>query len=236
MDIGFHYIDAPKVNAKKQAFTMLELVMVIVVLGILAALALPRMERDGRQQAADNILSAIRYTQHLALLDDKTDPLNVQWQRRFWHIRFSSYTKDGQTLWFYTVSSSRDGDNNVDQDEAATDPSNGRLMFNANGDSAIDPNESPNIFIGEQYGITTVDFSACNVVTGASGVAPGNPQHIAFDHLGRPHRGIYNAGNNFATITQQNCVIRFGSPDFEDFSITIENQTGHAFINGQLES
>ena len=31
---------------KKPAFTMIELVFVIVVLGILAALALPRLERD----------------------------------------------------------------------------------------------------------------------------------------------------------------------------------------------
>ena len=31
---------------KKSAFTMIELIMVIVVMGILAALALPRMERD----------------------------------------------------------------------------------------------------------------------------------------------------------------------------------------------
>ena len=64
-----------------KAFTMLELVFVIVVLGILAALALPRMDRDLRQEAKDNILSAIRYTQHLALMDNKTNPLDANWQR-----------------------------------------------------------------------------------------------------------------------------------------------------------
>ena len=76
----------------RQAFTMLELVIVITVLGILAALAIPRMQRDLRQEAADNLVSAIRYTQHLAMMDDKTDPGNSMWQRRYWHIRFSTMT------------------------------------------------------------------------------------------------------------------------------------------------
>jgi len=47
-------------NTKMQnsAFTLLELVFVILVLGILTALAIPRIDRDLRQEAADNILSA----------------------------------------------------------------------------------------------------------------------------------------------------------------------------------
>jgi len=61
----------------KSAFTMIELILVIVVLGILAALAMPRVDRDSRQEAADNILSAIRYTQHLALMDNKTNPRSI---------------------------------------------------------------------------------------------------------------------------------------------------------------
>lgn len=59
---------------KHPAFTMIELVFVIVVLGILSALAMPRIDRDLRQEAKDNILSSIRYTQHLALIDEKTNP------------------------------------------------------------------------------------------------------------------------------------------------------------------
>ena len=64
-------------HKQSKAFTMIELVFVIVVIGILAALALPRIERDLRQEAADNILAAIRYTQHLALNDNKTDPSRI---------------------------------------------------------------------------------------------------------------------------------------------------------------
>ena len=62
---------------------MIELVMVIVVLGILAVLAMPRLDRDLRQEAGDNILSAIRYTQHMALMDDVTNPNDNEWQKAF---------------------------------------------------------------------------------------------------------------------------------------------------------
>ena len=47
---------------QKNAFTMIELVFAIVVLGILTAIGLPNIDKDNRQEAADIILSNIRYT------------------------------------------------------------------------------------------------------------------------------------------------------------------------------
>jgi len=90
---------------------MLELVFVIVVLGILTALAIPRLDRDLRQEAADNLLSAVRYTQHLALLDNRHTFNSAVWQKSFWTIRFQA---DGS---FYTVSSNIDYNTNVDKNE-----------------------------------------------------------------------------------------------------------------------
>ena len=115
---------------------MLELVFVIVVLGILAALALPRMDRDLRQEAADNILSAIRYTQHLALNDDKTNPFVNDWQSKLWNISFSNSD--------YNITSSG---------IAALDPANGKLM---GGSGTV----SPNTQLQKKYGINSI--SGCN--------------------------------------------------------------------------
>jgi prepilin-type N-terminal cleavage/methylation domain-containing protein len=47
---------------KRKAFTIIEAIMVIVVMGIIAAVAIPRLENDSRQEASDQILSDIRYT------------------------------------------------------------------------------------------------------------------------------------------------------------------------------
>ena len=94
---------------------MIELVFVIVVIGIIAAVALPRFDSDNTQEAMDQILSDIRYTQHLALVDNVIDPTNVQWQRAFWSIRFVGC--DTKTNWYYSIGSDTDYEGNIDTKE-----------------------------------------------------------------------------------------------------------------------
>ncbi len=224
--------------AKRLAFTMLELVMVIVVLGILAALAMPRIDRDLRQDAANTILSSIRYTQHLALMDNKNDrtgsglkaELRTNWQQGLWHLRFGSY--DGGEGWFYTVSSSQDANNNVDKIETALDPASGKHMYHLAGDDTLDDaDESPNIFISRNFGINNVDFTNCTGSIGRTQSA-NTASHIAFDYMGRPHKGIYGATNDYATVMHADCTIRFEfiDTDLAPLDITIEKETGYAFI------
>ena len=203
-----------------KAFTMMELVFVIVVLGIIAALALPRMDRDLRQEAKDNILSAIRYTQQLALSDDKTAPSDNQWQKALWQIRFSN--PGGE--WLYTIASNSDYGANLDQNESAIDPLNGKYMHSTDA-SPADGDESPSIFLTKLFGINAVTLNNCAGTSGSSA------QHIAFDHLGRPHRGVTGGGsNNYSTlVTTSDCVIAFDFIDtaISSLNITIRRETGH---------
>ncbi len=213
----------------KPAFTLLELIMVIIVLGILAALAFPRMERDTRQEAADNVLSAIRYTQHMALMDNRHKFDSADWQKSLWQIRFSNPSD----TWVYTIASNIDyaSGTNLDQDESAIDPMNSKYMHSS--DHIIDIDESPNIFLTDQYNIDDIVFNGC------AGSSASNAKHIAFDYLGRPHRGVtQGATNDYATyVSNSNCEITFSSPAFDSsFTIEITRETGHAFIVGQEDS
>jgi len=204
---------------------MIELVLSVIIIGILAALVIPRMHRDLRQEAADNILSAIRYTQHLALIDDKTDPFDSNWQKKLWKIQFTiSSNTDGS---FYTISTDLNENGSVSKDECTVDPANGKYMYNTGGWSTnLASDESPNIFIGHHYGINAMETSGgCNV------------QHIAFDHLGRPHVGIGSATNDYGTYMSSDCNFTFSFAGGEDnITITINAETGYAHIAGEPDS
>lgn len=86
----------------KKAFTMIELVFVIVVIGILAAVIIPNTRTNPLYEAATQLVSHIRYTQHLGMVDDKFDSGNANWHRNRWQIRFTgnqySIATNGNTV------------------------------------------------------------------------------------------------------------------------------------------
>jgi prepilin-type N-terminal cleavage/methylation domain-containing protein len=204
-----------------QAFTMLELVMVIVVLGILAALALPRLDRDLTQEASDTVLSSIRYTQHMALLDDRQQFDDAQWQREFWRIEFEQCA-DGGT--FLSVGSDKDQDGSLDRDETLLDPSNGKPMFWKNTEdckSGGDDTASDQIFLYKKYGVKTITGSG-----GCNGV-----KHIGFDHLGRPHVSFTNSSSpDYGSYMTSTCIFTFSLENGESFRLQINPETGYATI------
>lgn len=74
----------------KKAFTMLELVFVMVVIGILAAIMLKNIQPSSVHEASTLLSSHIRYAQHLAMVDDKIDSANSGWFKNRWQVVFNS--------------------------------------------------------------------------------------------------------------------------------------------------
>ena len=69
---------------------MLELIIVIVVAGILAAVMIPRLERDNLREAANQLVRHIQYTQHLAMVDDVYNAGDTNWYKNRWSIDLCS--------------------------------------------------------------------------------------------------------------------------------------------------
>ena len=213
----------------RNAFTMLELVFVVVVLGILAAMAIPRLDQDIKQEAADSILSDIRYTQHLALNDDKHSFSNPNWQRAFWRIGFNNCS-GGTGIFEYIGSDDNMNGGTLANKEAATDPANGKKMIWSTGSTCSDGGDaatSDRIFLSHKFGINNISYSGCG----------NNNQYIGFDHLGRPHSGF--AGStvpNYGSYLTTTCTITFNMDNGDDFNITIQPETGYAQIGGQPDS
>jgi type II secretory pathway pseudopilin PulG len=216
---------------------MIELVFVIVVIGIIAAVAIPRYDRDLKQEAADTVLSYIRYTQHLALRDFREQTLDrtiggvtrsaAQWQRSFWKITFESCS-DGAI--YIGVGSDKDYQGDTDRTEAALDPGNGLPIWWINtspckngGDTTV----SPNIFITKKFGVTQVQGSG----------SCANLKHLGFDQLGRPHVSFSGStAPDYSSYVTTACIYTFTMSDGDTFSITISPETGYSFITTQNDS
>ena len=214
----------------KSAFTMIELVFVIVVLGILASLAMGRMDRDLKQEASEHILSHIRLTHQLALRDNKHQSSNdANWHTRYWQMEYLQCDNGG---YFYRVGSHYNHPNwGIDiKEEAAIDPIDGKYIW---ADELCTPeaDTSENVLLSKKFGII-------NIVNSAGCAAVDD---IGFDYLGRPYNGIaIPATANFSNIMTADCNLTFTMSTDEDndglndeFIITIKSETGHAFIVGQ---
>ncbi|MBE0491921.1 MAG: prepilin-type N-terminal cleavage/methylation domain-containing protein [Sulfurospirillum sp.] len=218
----------------RRAFTMLELIFVIVVVGIISVLILPSFNRNNLQEAADQLVSHIRYTQHLAMIDDRFDAEDEEWFKGRWQIAFINNNSSGNQ-WTYTVFSDWKGAHTGSPNKAvagirseyATNPLDTTKYLTC-GDSGTnivhygDPEVTDNLCLGDTYGITAVSVNGGN--TGSSS------SRIVFDALGRPYRGNSRYFNNAAhrIMTTQVQIILSNSSD--SITIAIEPETGYAHI------
>jgi type II secretory pathway pseudopilin PulG len=200
---------------KRFAFTMLELVFVIVVIGIITAVMLPRIDRDNVYEAAQQLISHIKYTQHLAMIDNKFDDIDPLWFNELWQIRFQACAGNRHA---YSIYSDTDHDAAIDAGEAALDPLS-RKRIDATT-CVAGPNQDPNVVLSNKYDIDTVNLA---------GPCFAANNYIAFDHLGRPHIDVANSVN----VAQAVCTITVAS-NAENLTISVEPETGYACIINPL--
>jgi prepilin-type N-terminal cleavage/methylation domain-containing protein len=197
----------------KKAFTMLELIMVIVVIGILTAVIVPRVESTSLREAATQVVSHVQYTQHLAMVDDKFNSDEADWFVARWQIYFQLDTS-GSGNRVYSIYTDKDLNDaaNPNDGEMAVDPLSRKQMTGKSNHT----NRIEEMDLTSYYGINNVDTTGC----------AGGVQRIFFDHLGRPHINNNSLYNNL--LTEQCEIILFNSDG--NISIFIEPETGYAHL------
>ncbi len=214
----------------KKAVTLIELVFVLVIIGIVSAVIIPRFNRSTLHEAAAQIISHIRYTQHLALLDDKFDEKDSSWYKSRWQLLFTK-NAGSNDQWAYTIFSDFKGRHtgNPDKEEIAKNPLDVSkyLTGGTSGTGLIhtdDDEATREMNIGMKYGITNVQFSGCG----------STAKRIAFDHTGRPIIGdsstmnkLYSKDDTVRLLRQQ-CQIILTDDRGNTLSIAIEPETGYA--------
>jgi prepilin-type N-terminal cleavage/methylation domain-containing protein len=204
----------------KKAFTMMELIFVIVVIGILATVLIPRTGSNRLNEAAIQVVSHIRYTQHLAIVDDKFDANDATWYREKWQIRFR---RNSGSSGYVIFSDSINTQGNVNNGERAIDPLTREGIDGFLNYKKADLTRTYDIK-GDNTGIVQSCFTADgSLVTSNRGV-------FAFDYLGRPYSGLSNANSAIQYLITSNCEITLTDNSGASVKIRIHPETGYSCI------
>jgi prepilin-type N-terminal cleavage/methylation domain-containing protein len=218
----------------KKAFTMLELVFVIVIVGILSYFVSSSFQRNPLREAADQVVSHIRYTQHLAMMDDRFNPNNRQWYSEMWIFWIRSVhdvNNNNEQEWFYEIFSDRPGNGglyngNSTIEEEAIDPLTKETLGNGSFDNTVDDNKMINLT--RKYGINNIVF------TGGDNINHNLITRVAFDSLGRPYRDADPNLNvnwyNMMLISDMNITLINSDGNV---TITVTKETGYPYISAQ---
>ena len=176
----------------KKSFTIIELIIVLLIISILVAVIIPRINSNKLLEAATQVVNHIRYTQHLALVDDKYNPNLTHWYRQRWQIAFStahstrSYSifSDSPSITTGAYDGNPSANITYTKVEVARNPLD-RFRYligvpNSNFDNSSTKRISTNLDIGNLYGIVDVKMSDGTTST---------VKRILFDSFGRPYRG-----------------------------------------------
>ena len=206
----------------KKAFTMMELVFVIVIIGILAVATAPKLNDNRLRELAHQIISDIRYTQHLAMSSNEFDPNDSEWHLKRWQIFFHN-DGSGNGHKVYTIYRNQDKDkvgNSVETNEIATDQATGRKMT---GDSSYST-FIETMDLTDEYGITS--YNLC-------GNTDETKKRLYFDYIGRVYApdGLISDTNRFDSLITTSCNLKLINDSGNFVTITIEPETGYAYIN-----
>lgn len=210
----------------KDAFTLLELVFVIVVVSLLSTLFIRSIDTNNLTVATNQIATHIRYTRHLAMVNNIYDANEEDWYMKRWHINFSNAPSCGGLM--YKVGSDKDLSNKDASTanrfgtfEAAVDPLTNKQIYvdtlHCNNNN-VTKDWYHGILLGREYGI--VSFTASQNCS----------QTIVFDINGRPYTG-FDLSNPYGELMKNTCIYTITDNMGEKKTISIVPETGLVYIN-----
>lgn len=227
-----------KFEDTSNAFTLFELVLVVLILGLMVSITQISLKQDRLIQGAKQILNDIYYVRSLAMIQESFRGLELavakrEWYKSRWQLYFinSAATNYEQT---YTIFLDKNGDGNANlgkteiniDREIAVDIINPKKLMNSGQSGVIDKNDNKTtqrFNILKKFGIKKVEFK---------GSCRGSTK-IIFDEKGRLYsplrtsQGIYD--KNLAK-TNQECIIRLTSTQENQICIAINPLSGFAYI------
>ena len=191
----------------KKSFSLIELIIVIIIVGILASTIKFSLTHNSLNQAIDQVIYHIRYTQQLAMRDDKYQTTEIDssakeenrskfWFKQWWHFKL---TNAGNDIIYYIFSDKPTGsktttfDNKITSSSYSTELAKSALndvyIVGANSDDTGNKNYPPKedtfkkADLTKYYGIKKVVLSG-GYSSSSMPHGKGNRIDILFDSYG----------------------------------------------------
>ena len=216
-----------------KAFSLIELIFVIVIIGIISSFVIPSIKTNPLQEAAIQLVSDIRYTQHLAMNDDLYNLNSNSWYENRWRLKFYKGVKSDDKL-SYTICNKEDSHTNINVNNVAKNPLDSmQLLSGGHSSSSIKLNVNNEKFIGmKKLNLgKSYDVSSYTLSGGCK------DSRINFDFLGRPiyrdpnkYIEIYKYKKNKKVLIEESCQITLMNINNEKIKVVIEAETGKVKI------
>ncbi len=188
----------------RYSFTLLEFIVVVVTVGILAGTMIPNLSTDPLLDATLQVVRHFKYTQQLAMSDDRYDAEKPLWFKSMWRISFRSNN-------CYLISSNIDFNHNYDRTESAHDPLTQEYLY-SNTNCEKERGDNSFMYLESYFGVSDIQLnSSC-----------GNNMMLAFDEQGRPHASLSKVDDLLKNI----CKISLYHQTRKSV-ITVQPQTGY---------
>jgi type II secretory pathway pseudopilin PulG len=187
----------------RYAFTMIELVFIIIILSILTMLMAPRLQTSHLQEAADQLIKHIRLAQSLALSQDfyladstqsnefnnsnQKNKAQKYWFKRWWQIEIPA---NGESYSIYSDSPTIDAITNIEAKFTALPDTNDLIAIDVQSCKMIvrpvtgisENNRFTDVDLLNKYNVSIKLPNSCSSVSGSV-----VSRAVLFDHIGRPH-------------------------------------------------
>ena len=142
----------------KKAFSLLEMVLVVVLIGLLYVLFIPKKQINKLEEATNRISMYLSYARYQAFIDDKYSNEDL-WHKKRWTMKFFRCDKDEGGIYF-VIYSDTNMTGHPNQKESLKDSLTNRYIYSTNSCQEKNDN-SKYVLLTKNYDIKTVDIS-CN--------------------------------------------------------------------------
>jgi len=197
----------------KKSFSLIELTIVLTLIAIVLSIAIPKQKNSKLDLAVDKLVLYLNYTRYIALIDNKYDIDDKEWEKKLWSLKFQRCSKEKDGLYFVVFSDESGGTGAFKKSETLKDPLNNKYLYSGY-DCEPSKNESKNILLTKEYNIAKVEVS-CNTTSTIG--------QISFGYDGKIYSSL---GMNIKKIMEP-CIITLDDFYGNKAKIKIEPETGY---------